>query len=463
MLRLSLSSIRLRLLAAGAVSIAAALVLAGLALALVFERHVERRAVAELSTHLDQVIAGLERDADGALVETRQPADPRFGQPLSGLYWQVEAKKTVLRSRSLWDARLTLPNDVLADGQVHEHPLTGPTGAALLTLERRVTLPDRLGGGSVRAAVALDRAELTAATAAFATDLLPYLTVLGFGLVAASWVQITVGLRPLATIRARVEAVRSARATRLGTAFPDEVRPLAGEVDDLLAAREEDVKRARARAADLAHGLKTPLQVLAGDVERLRARGETREADEIEQVATAMRRHVDRELARARLAAGVTPATCRPAEVAAQVVGVVRRSPAGARLAWRTDIPADLVTPIDGDDLTETLGALIENAARHAASVVTLEGGRDGDGVVLTIRDDGPGIPADLRAAMLERGGRLDTQGDGSGLGLTIAQDILAAWGGALALKDAPGGGLAAQVTFALRSSCRTSAQCVLA
>lgn len=449
--RLSLSSVRLRLLAAGAVSIATALVLAGIGLSVLFERHVERRAVAELSTHLDQVIAGLDRDAEGTLIETRLPADPRFGQPLSGLYWQVEAKTegTVLRSRSLWDARLALPDDVLADGQVHEHTIKGPTGAPLLTVERRVTLPARLGGGTVRAAVALNRADLAAARTSFATELVPYLAVLGLGLMLASWLQITVGLRPLATIRARVEAVRSGRATRLGTSIPDEVRPLAGEVDDLLAAREEDVRRARARAADLAHGLKTPLQALAGDVDRLRARGETREADEIERVAVAMRRHVERELARARLAAGVTPATCRPAEVVARVVGVVRRTPDGARLAWREDIPADLIAPIDGDDLTEGLGALIENAARHAASSVTLEGGREGDGVVLMIRDDGPGIPADRRAAMLERGGRLDTGGDGSGLGLAIAQDILAAWGGTLALDDAPGGGLVVRVILA--------------
>jgi len=448
MVRLSLSSVRLRLLAAGAVSIAAALVLAGLGLALLFERHVERRAVAELSDHLDQVIAGLDRTADGALIETRLPADPRFDRPLSGLYWQVNAGTEVLRSRSLWDARLTLPDDVLADGQVHEHTLTGPAGEAVLTLERRVTLPARLGGAYVRVAVALDRAEVRAATAAFATDLLPYLAVLGLGLIGASWVQTTVGLRPLAAIRARVEAVRSGRATRLGTDFADEVRPLAAEVDGLLAAREEDVRRARARAADLAHGLKTPLQVLAGDVERLRARGETVEADEIEQVATAMRRHVDRELARARLAAGVSPATCRPAEVAGRVVGVVRRTPEGARLTWRQDIPADLVAPIDADDLTEVLGALIENAARHAVCDVALVGWRDGDGVVLTVTDDGPGIPADRRAVMLERGGRLDTRGDRTGLGLAIAQDTLAAWGGRLTLDDAPSGGLSARVTL---------------
>jgi signal transduction histidine kinase len=189
---------------------------------------------------------------------------------------------------------------------------------------------------------------------------------------------------------------------------------------------------------------------LAGDVDRLRARGASVEADQIEQVAAAMRRHVQRELARARIAAGLTPATCRPAEVAARVVGVVRRTPDGARLTWRQAVPADLVAPIDADDLTEVLGALVENAARHAVSSVALSGGRDGTGVVLSVADDGPGIPADRRAAMLERGGRLDTRGDGSGLGLAIAQDIVAAWGGTLSLEIAgPVGGLRARIVLA--------------
>ncbi|KAA5603945.1 HAMP domain-containing histidine kinase [Roseospira marina] len=445
---MSLSSVRLRLLVAGAVSILVALALAGVGLALLFERHVERRAVAELATHLDQVIAGLDRTAADALIEARRPADPRFDHPLSGLYWQVETPEAVLRSRSLWDARLALSPDDLADGQVHEHSLTGPAGQRLLVLERRVILPERLGGVPVRAAVALDRAQVRTATAAFAADLLPYLAVLGLGLMVASWAQVSVGLRPLQAIRERVEAVRSGRATRLGTAFPAEVRPLAGEVDALLAAREADVTRARARAADLAHGLKTPLQALAGDIDRVRALDQGPLADGIAQVAAAMRRHVDRELARARLAAGVTPATCRPADVATRVVGVVRRTPQGEPLEWRNAIPADLVAPIDGDDLTEVLGALVENAARHAARAVGLTGTRDVGGVTLTVRDDGPGIPADRRRAVLDRGERLDAQGEGSGLGLAIAQDILAAWGGALALDDAPGGGLAARITL---------------
>jgi len=455
-------SLRLRLLAAGAVSTVLALALAGFGLALLFEHHVERRAIAELTVHLDQVIAGLNSDGSGAVTISRTPADPRFDRPFSGLYWQVESTPEdtdpwVLRSRSLWDARLPLLQDALADGQAHEHIIPGPAGEPLLALESMVRLPKRMGGAQVRTTVALDRRELRAATTAFAAQLAPYLGVLALVLIAAGAVQTTVGLRPLAAIRAQVGAIRSGQATRLGTAFPDEVLPLATEVDALLTAREGDIARARSRAADLAHGLKTPLQVLAGDVERLRGRGEADLADEIEQVATAMRRHVDRELARARLAAGVVEAQCRPADVVRRVVDVIRRAPASAHMTWQQDIAPGLTARIDQDDLTEVLGNLIENAAHHAKDTVTLTGWRDSETVCIGVADDGAGIPPEKRAAVLNRGIRLDMTSAGSGLGLAIAQDILTAWTGSLTLEEAAGGGLMARITLPARDGAPTS------
>ncbi len=86
--------------------------------------------------------------------------------------------------------------------------------------------------------------------------------------------------------------------------MPDEVRPLVEEVNALLDAREQEIARSRNRASDLAHGLKTPLAALAADSNRLRAKGETEIAGEIEAVIDTMRRHVDRELARIRTRGG---------------------------------------------------------------------------------------------------------------------------------------------------------------
>ncbi|MCB1489227.1 MAG: HAMP domain-containing histidine kinase [Bauldia sp.] len=433
-------SLRLRLLLAGTVSILVALGLSAIGLPLLFERHVERRVVAELGVHLDRIVTGLDIGPSGRLAEANQRSDPRFERPLSGLYWQMQVGDTLLRSRSLWDETLALPVDALVNGEPHQHSIPGPGGSELLVLERSITLPERLGGGTLRAAVAVDSAELRTATRAFAVDLFPYLAVIALFLILATYAQVTVGLRPLATVQRRLAAIRGGETRRLGTAFPNEIQPLAAEVDALLDAREAQVDRARARASDLAHGLKTPLQVLSGDVDRLRDKGETAIAGEIEEVAASMRRHVDRELARARSAAGAPDARAAIAEVAQRVLSVITRTPHGERLGWTLDIPPGTSARIDGDDLAEALGNLVENAARHARGAVRIAAERIDDTIVVTIADDGPGIPDEQLDEALARGTRLDRMGDGAGLGLAIVQDIAEAWSGRLTLRNGDNG-----------------------
>lgn len=445
-------SLRLRLLLAGAVSVLAALTLSAVGLTLLFERHVERRVAAELAVYLDQILAGLDRTPDGDLVVATPPGDPRFEQPLSGLYWQVEAGYVVLRSRSLWDSELDLPADALPDGAIHQHRIAGPDGAELIALERSVSLPGRLGGRAARATVALEAAEVTAATRAFATDLLPYLGVLAAVLIAAAYLQVAVGLKPLATVRNRLAAIRDGSARRLGddpSIFPSEILPLVSEVDALIDERQAQADRARARAADLAHGLKTPLQVLGGDVDRLRGKGEDAIAAEIEQVASTMRRHVDRELARARMSGRKAEARADVAKVVERVHAVVKRTPAGEALDWRLDLPEHLVARIDPDDLAEAIGNLVENAARHARRRVSLKARRDGDHATIVVTDDGPGIPPGQLEHVLARGGRLDETGS-AGLGLAIVQDIADAWEGRFEICS-EGSGLEAEFSVPAR------------
>jgi signal transduction histidine kinase len=443
-------SLRLRLLLAGAISVLGALALSSIGLTLLFERHVERRVETELATYLNQLLAGLDGGTDGELAVEAGPADPRFEQPLSGLYWQVQSGDTLLRSRSLWDAELSLPSDELAEGTVHHHRIDGPAGVKLLAAERSVALPARLGGGTVRAVAAVDAAEISVAARAFAADLLPYLAVLATVLIAAAYAQVIVGLRPLVAVRERLSAIREGRARRLTEepdAFPQEILPLTTEIDALIAAREAEAERARARAADLAHGLKTPLQALAGDIERLRQKGESALAMEIEQVATAMQRHVDRELARARLMTNRTDARADVRKTVERVLAVLLRTPSGEALDWRVDIPDGLHARIEADDLAEALGNLLENAARHARRQVTVRAGRDGELLTISVADDGPGIPPDQLEKALVRGGRLDQAGGGAGLGLAIVQDIAAAWAGRLQVRSS-NSGLEAELRF---------------
>ncbi|MFQ8429725.1 sensor histidine kinase [Amaricoccus sp. W119] len=435
---MSRDSVRLRLVVAGTVAVLIALALAAVGLDLLFQRHVERRAFAEMLVDLDQLAAGMTRDATGAFRIAQPPTDPRYGQPLSGHYWQVDTPAGPLRSRSLWDSALTLPPRPAPPGVARETTAIGPGDTSLLVIERTLAFgPD---GHRIRTAVAMDRRELRDAARAFLRDLVPYLTLLGVALVAAGALQVAVGLRPLAAVGARVAAVRSGAERRLGRDFPAEVRPLTAEVDALIEERETELARARGRAADLAHGLKTPLQALIGEADRLRAKGDRESADGIEEIALAMHRHVDRELARARVAAAARSATCDPGRVIERLLAVLRRTPDGARLDWIVTAPRGLHARIDADDLTEALGALIENASRHASEAVEIRVSASADRLLIEVEDDGPGIPPDQLETLATRGVRLDMAGPGAGLGLSIASEIVRAAGGSLRLNNGTAG-----------------------
>jgi signal transduction histidine kinase len=432
-------SLRLRLLIAGAVSILIALGLAAFGLALLFERHVERRFDAELTVYLNQLVANLALSRSGDLIVERPPADPRFEEPLSGLYWQIDAGKA-LRSRSLWDSALVLPPERTTDDRVHHYRVPGPGGEQLYLLQKSIELPDSLGGKHIRVAVAWKADEIQKSVRDFASELVPFLLLIGALLIAASWAQVTIGLRPLAAIRKKLGAIRSGQARRLEFGFPAEVQPLAEEIDGLLDAREKAVERAKSRAADLAHGLQTPLQVLNGEVERLKRKGETAIAADISSLADGMRRHVDRELARARLVYASRDASVNVKSVVDRVVRVVERIPHGQKLDWAIDVAEDVRAPVEAEDLSEALGNLLENAARHAHTRVSIAARREANAIYITVADDGPGIAEEHRSTAVARGQRLDTRSDGAGLGLAIVSDIAEAWGGSLTLDDAKPG-----------------------
>lgn len=444
-------SLRLRLLLWATAAVALALVLAGLGLTTLFDRHVERRIQDELATYLQQLSGGIEFASDGSFSVAVPMADPRFEIAFSGLYWQVEedGMAYAIHSRSLWDTRIALPTDPLDVGGIHRHVLPGPEGATLLVQERRIVFPTNDGERSLRMMVALDRADLDAALKAFAGDLVPSLTVLGIVLVLAIWLQVRMGLRPLDTIRKGINLVRTGAANRLPANQPSEVMPLVDEVNDLLLAQEQAVERARQRAGDLAHGLKTPLTILQGDAGRLRARGEHDLAGEIEGLVDTMRRHVDRELTRARLnEKGMRQGrVANLGTLAEKIVRTINRTPVGKTRHWQVAIPEGLAVCMDEGDLIELLGNLVDNAAKWAVHDVIIRASKAADGHArLVIEDDGPGVPDEALEKLGNRGVRLDEQASGNGLGLAIVRDILAAYGGDMTFSNRPAGGLSVQV-----------------
>ena len=212
--------------------------------------------------------------------------------------------------------------------------------------------------------------------------------------------------------------------------------------------RERSVARAQSQAGDLAHGLKTPLAVIAHEAERAAAAGQAELAATIHQQVERMRRQVDYHLAQARAAASGAR-LARPCPVAASVEGLVRtlrRLFAERGLAFEVEVPLEHLVRAEREDLEEMLGNLLDNACKWARSRVSVTSTAAARTIVLRVDDDGPGLPEAMRKEVGRRGVRVDQAAPGTGFGLAIVRDLADLHGGALVLEDSPLGGLRARL-----------------
>lgn len=423
-------SLRLRLVAASALSIVVALAVAGISLVTLFEQQILRRVEQELAVRWTDVAAGFAVDAAGQPTLARELADPRYHRPYGGAYWQVsENGSVVLQSRSLWDARLDDAAAPVPAGDIADaFELAGPNASELYALSRQVTT----GGRQFRLTVALDHAEIEALRLAFARDVAMVLLPIGAVLTLGTWLQFRLNFGPLDRLRRQLGLVSRGARRRLESDWPVELAPLAGEVNLLLDSQEAMIGKARDRAGVLAHGLKTPLSVLSAQARRLARAGNSHEAEVIAAQVEAMRVHVDRELARARTAGrtGAGGAFSPVGETVERLFRLMRHLPRGDELLFRLVGPSEAAVRMDADDLGEVLGNLLDNARLSARSAVTVRVvGLPGGRMHIAVEDDGPGFSADRLAALGERGAFDATRADSSGLGLGIVRDVLAECG----------------------------------
>src|SRR6185295_16857850 len=202
---------------------------------------------------------------------------------------------------------------------------------------------------------------------------LPFV-VIAVVLVALGLLQLGKGLSPFDRLRARLAAMREGKDHRIEGRYPTEVQPLVNDLNALLDHRERLVQRAQAKAGDLAHGLKTPLAVLAQEAERARAAGQHELAATISQQVNRMRQQVDYHLAHARAAAsGATPgARCLLAESADGLVRTLPRLYADRGITIRSAIQPDHAVQAQREDLDEMLGNLLDNACKWAKTEVVV-------------------------------------------------------------------------------------------
>ncbi|SEH99726.1 Signal transduction histidine kinase [Methylobacterium sp. 275MFSha3.1] len=444
-------SLRLRLGLAAAALIALALVLAGIGLTVILDRVLDARTVADLDRTAKLIAGRVGLAPDGTPTLSRDLPDPRFATPYGGLYWQVEAGSRALRSRSLWDRSLDLGPAGAGAQAPATLDTTGPDGGRLIAVVRPLQIGAPGAETALRVAVAEDRRGLAASRTTFLRLLVPALVALFVVLTLAMGLFVHRALGPFRVLQAELLAVHAGRRARLPEQFPDEVRPLVTDLNRLLDAQERALVRARDAAADMAHGLKTPLAVLDA-LARRTGPTDPALAAEIAEQARAMGGQVERALARARVAAGgdLRRRSCPVAPVAERLVATLRRLPEGGSLDWAVAVPGTLAYPGEEGELMEVLGNLLDNARKWAHRRVRITGteaGTDAGQPGLAVEDDGPGMSA-AAIAGIGRGQRWDESRPGTGFGIAIARDVAEAAGARLDFGRSALGGLRAELRW---------------
>ena len=419
-----------RMLFIAAVWIGVLLAGGGYALDRVLGAAVTRNFDDQLEYVLNALILTSEIGPDGEVMFNREPADQRFLEPNSGLYWQVSAKgHDAFPSRSLWDRQLAYggPHN---DRNLHAYDSTQFPDEKLRIVERDVTLP----GSPVhwRFQVAQTRAGLDAQVDALRRTLVRSFALLALGLLVLAGLQTFYGLWPLRRVRGEIAKMRAGESNRVDERMPREVAPMVEELNALIAHNEVQAEEARRHAGNLAHALKTPLTVIMNAA----TANSADLAETVVREARTMRRQVDHHLARAR-AVGRRGSAHSRAEVWPSVESVeraVRRLYPHVRIDM--DGRRDVVAHIERQDLDEMVGNLVENAAKYGGGSVFVTTGAQAGFVEIVVEDDGAGIPAEDRVRIFDRGVRLDTGKPGTGLGLAIVRDVAEIYGGTVSLEE---------------------------
>lgn len=437
---------------------ALALVVISIVISALYRQSAERAFTDLLRAQLYNVINSITIGDDNNLAGSPQLGDLRFSQPETGWYWIIEPLGTFasqpLSSSSLGASNIAVPTILKVpfnNRYERFYPATDAFNNKVLVAETEVVLDGE--GRAARFRVSGNLTVVDEDIAAFTGSL--YLALFVFGLLSlvVNGFAILFGLRPLDQARRALEKVRRGEAEQLVGEFPREIRPLAVEMNALIDSNRRIVERARMQVGNLAHSLKTPIAVLLNE-SRVLDKGHS---ELVRSQAEAMQGQVQSYLNRARIAAQRESLLARTEvePVLERLLRVMRRLNPEKSFAL-TIAPAGLALAMEQQDVEETIGNLLENAARHSEQTVSLtaspasapEGAEPSrkSWIEIVVEDDGPGLEPDEIKEAMKRGRRLDESKPGTGLGLSIVREVTSEYQGQIELSRGERGGLKARL-----------------
>ena len=369
-------------------------------------------------------------------------AEPRFVLPESGLYALVEnaAQETLWQSPSLQMTELESLhfNELDEPGRFDFH-----ADERFFYMSYRVIWEDA-GEVLLTFRVFTSREPYLAEISGFQRTLTIGVAGVVLLLIVAQYLAVAWGINPVKVMAQRVRDLENGHRQRLGEDFPPELTGLARNLDRFIAHEADSRDRYRRAMDDLAHSLKTPLAVLRNGL----AEGQTDADGLLTEQLDRMETAVSYQLSRA--VASPSPMLTVPVPVAGstrRICNALNVAYASKNVVAEQNIHEGLAVRVNEGDLLELLGNVIENAFKYCVSRVQVSAYRRFAGdptsaqVVVVVEDDGEGIEPSLRAQVLARGARADTEAPGQGIGLAVVVELLNGYGGTLEIDAAELGG----------------------
>ncbi|UJQ95718.1 ATP-binding protein [Mariluticola halotolerans] len=412
-----------------------------------YSRALDNTLQETLEFHLETLV-GVSLSGEDDAFPASSLADPRFQRPASGWYWEIrDAEGNITGfSPSLIGTILPEMQSVFDADNVRTDVQQDGFGTQIRMLERKITLADR----TILISVTGNLDEMFDLVDNFRGQTLIVLGAVGVMLAVMSGLVARFALRPIGRLRRAVEQVREGESEQVEGIYPQEIAPLAEEVNELLRSNTQIIERARSQVGNLAHGLKTPLAVLRNEA----AGGSAGLGDIVLSETDKMAGLVSSYLDRARLAAR-TAVVGRRANVTStmdRLVRVMGKLHRDRTISLNSGTADEIWFRGEESDLEEMAGNLLDNASKWAKSAVevTLVAPANAPTRILKviIEDDGPGLSDAEAEKALRRGVRLDEKTPGSGLGLDIVKELVDVYGGTLSLGRSDLGGLKAELVL---------------
>ena len=426
-----MNSLALRLFTSAAVWIVLTLVGTGLILSDLNRETNQQAFDDKLNLLLEALIGASRVDSQESITVISSIGEPRFFQPYSGWYWQINSgAKTLSRSRSMWDQVFTTDKRLIGGrAQFLDSSLKGNNKSndvietkQLQIVQREISFPGF--SGPLIFMVSGDKKEYLQNISEFNNTVTIALFILGIGLMIAVYLQVHFGLLPLNKIKKSLFKIRNGDASKLEENYPSEVQPLALEINDLIQHNAKIVDRAKTHVGNLAHVLKTPLAVVSNEI--------SDKDNLMNKQLKLMKKHIDRYLKKAHLDASgkVAKEKLDISELTRKMIKIFNKIYPKVTIKLEENNKKLLVYS-SKEDMEEVIGNILENSCKWAKSLIKVNLTKQSDTcVIFKVEDNGPGLEKEQLTKVFGRGFRIDEQKPGTGLGLNIVKDIVESYKG---------------------------------